>query len=389
MGFFFRKKELKYRLEDGCYTVIGIGSCSDADLVIPPTYNDLPVLRIAPGAFQGNLRIETVEIPEGVLSIGYGAFQNCTSLRRAVLPTTLETVEDHAFYGCSALFRIALPQGVTNLPQSVFWGCTSLSEADVSNVRTIREYAFSGCRALDHLDLSNAEVIADKAFEGCASLVDITPPKASCKTSVIAFEGCEKSRLGTLWIGNKYIDRLTKSAMENEQELRDGLYEIFLELTQDENPTEIRELWRIYLEVMKNVAAEGLNMAYCITYLADEDRERLARAIYERGYGEALYRVLRGEVYLFRFMATRVTSVSADDISRLERRINDNTNYMRLCEYTEARAELFLKKLQLYHPQTGEIGQRFPTYSVNFGGLMEDLELIFNDLYLHAEEMAK
>lgn len=70
------------------YTLTGMGTCTDVDLIIPSTYNDLPVTDIArPASSSGYAapfkRIQSVLIPNTVKSIGEATFQdwnNTTSL---------------------------------------------------------------------------------------------------------------------------------------------------------------------------------------------------------------------------------------------------------------------------------------------------------------------
>lgn len=66
---------------DGTCTVIGIGSCTDAFVVIP-TYSPAGerVVAVSARAFYGNKRINAVQIPAGVEHIGALAFANCPNL---------------------------------------------------------------------------------------------------------------------------------------------------------------------------------------------------------------------------------------------------------------------------------------------------------------------
>ena len=65
------------------------------------------------GAFHA-CRIESVFIPEGVVSIGNLAFTG-TGVERVSLPSTLKSIGKGAFLRCGELKRIIIPPGVTEI----------------------------------------------------------------------------------------------------------------------------------------------------------------------------------------------------------------------------------------------------------------------------------
>ena len=73
---------LEYTLNaDGkAYSVSGIGTCTDTDLIIPAIYNDLTVTSIAEDAFRDCSNLTSVYIGDNITSIGGYAFNNCSSL---------------------------------------------------------------------------------------------------------------------------------------------------------------------------------------------------------------------------------------------------------------------------------------------------------------------
>lgn len=83
---------LKYSLNyDGtAYTVSGIGTCEDEDIIIPSTYEGLPVTKIGMKAFEQNKTIKSVYIPEGVTYIDMDAFFLCSSMTSIYLPSTIK-----------------------------------------------------------------------------------------------------------------------------------------------------------------------------------------------------------------------------------------------------------------------------------------------------------
>ncbi|MBQ7924255.1 MAG: leucine-rich repeat protein, partial [Clostridia bacterium] len=73
---------LEYELstDETCYTVTGIGTCADTDIVIPSMYNGKPVTNIYDLAFRDCYGLTSVVIGDSVTSIGDWAFSGCSGL---------------------------------------------------------------------------------------------------------------------------------------------------------------------------------------------------------------------------------------------------------------------------------------------------------------------
>ena len=73
---------LKFALSEdgGHYIVTGAVNKYSLRLVLPESYNGLPVTEIGEKAFEGLVKLQEIEIPESVTAIGAYAFEGCTSL---------------------------------------------------------------------------------------------------------------------------------------------------------------------------------------------------------------------------------------------------------------------------------------------------------------------
>ena len=113
---------LKYALNyDGVsYTVSGIGSCTDTEVVIPASYKGLPVTTIGSYAFSSCTSLTSVVIPDGVTSIGYGVFQYCYSLTSVVISDSVTSIGDYVFKNCSGLTSVVIPDSVTSIGEGAF-----------------------------------------------------------------------------------------------------------------------------------------------------------------------------------------------------------------------------------------------------------------------------
>lgn len=80
--------EVERVIGDGpnAYRLVGIGSCTDTDIVISNSYNDLEVRWIGPSAFQNNTSIESVTSYVGQLESN--AFAGCSSLKTINFPNS-------------------------------------------------------------------------------------------------------------------------------------------------------------------------------------------------------------------------------------------------------------------------------------------------------------
>ena len=186
------------------YTVVGIGSCNDTDLIIPTTYQSLPVTSIGERAFYGCTSLVGLEIPDSVTSIGYEAFESCRSLTsvyymgeiegwcnitfgdayanplyngaslhinnqlitEVVIPESITEIKDHTFYNWTWLTSVEIPDSVTSIGDQAFRDCDSLTSVVIGDgVTSIGSYAFSGCDSLTSIEVSENNT-AYKSIDG-------------------------------------------------------------------------------------------------------------------------------------------------------------------------------------------------------------------------------
>lgn len=207
--------EFELNGDESSYSVTGLGTCTDANIIIPSTYNDLPVTSIGSKAFYNCKSLKGIEIPDSVISIGDNAFGSCTLLTNIVIPDSVVTIGSNAFYSCTALvsvyignsvesigyeaFRtcvslrnVTLGNSVTTIGHSAFYNCSSLTSITIPNpVKGIEHSAFANCVNLNTVILGNSlEYIADGVFQYCAKLKNIVLTNSLTKIGQYAFRGC-------------------------------------------------------------------------------------------------------------------------------------------------------------------------------------------------------
>ena len=214
------KGELEFALnEDGeSYSVVGLGTYSNTDVVIPDTYKGKPVTKIADRAFDaiprevvGNVslndcaKITGIMIPDSVTSIGDDAFSACESLTKIEIPNSVTSIGNSAFSLCTSLRSIDIPNSVTNIGYSAFRFCGSLTNINVDtnnqnyksidgnlyskDEKTLVHYAIGKKDTTFSIPKSVTNISAD-AFYGSESLKSITIPDSMTSINLNAFDGC-------------------------------------------------------------------------------------------------------------------------------------------------------------------------------------------------------
>ena len=154
-------------------------------VVIPSTYNDKPVLAIAPRAFAGFYNITQVYIYDGITHIGHRGF-NCpsspwdTAMTSCRLPNTLVYIggeDGRVFYGRQGLTSMTIPVNISDLTRAVFAYCNALTAVYTYNVKKLVRSCFQDCGALKTLNANNMEVVGDVSFYNCSSLTELNLPK--------------------------------------------------------------------------------------------------------------------------------------------------------------------------------------------------------------------
>ena len=233
--------------DDGTCAVIGIGTCTDTELVIPDVSpNGDAVIGIGFGAFQNCSHLTSVHFPDGITYIRWSAFSGCEALmqeengvyyidhwvvkvdyEKAKNITTLEIKEGTVGIAdrvmdvtYSQLTELIVPDSLEyigmwysldarNLELAQYSGAEyignkenpymilfksvdgSVTSCEVHPDTKIINRAFMNCSELNTVVIPNGvKTIADSAFENCTSLVSVNIPNSVTAIGMRAFANC-------------------------------------------------------------------------------------------------------------------------------------------------------------------------------------------------------
>ena len=188
--------EFALNADEQSYSVIGIGECIDTVVIIPDSYNGLPVTSIYEDAFYGCKNIIGITIPDSVTHIDDGAFSSCTGLASVTIGNGVTSIGEYAFQNCSSLiynyYDNAYYIGNDSNPYVILMKAKS-TDIDSCNIH------------------ENTKNIYQEAFENCINLKSITIPNSVLSMGGHAFYKC--TSLTSVIIGNgiKYISSFTFS----------------------------------------------------------------------------------------------------------------------------------------------------------------------------------
>lgn len=207
------------------------------------------VTSIPEGAFSGNTRLMTIELPASITSIGSGAFDGCSALQHVKykcspslfseqfsgcesleafigdcvsedyrciivngcliaaavkhkdsdycvynIPDYVTEIGSYAFKGRKSLYGIIIPDSVSDIGYKAFADCTNLHSSHSQfgkGLKSIYSYAFADCESLEEIELpSGLTTLGSYAFQDCHNLKTVNLPNSISVIECHTFDGC-------------------------------------------------------------------------------------------------------------------------------------------------------------------------------------------------------
>ena len=184
-------------LEDGTYQVNGFVGLPVLHLVIPSTYNNIPVTKIKSEAFAplkwiwgGILTapIESVVIEEGITTIEEKAFSECRA-NSFTLPASLTRVENEAFAE-NGNYTINYPKNIEYIGARAFSGASFTQDIIEIDGVTLNWGAFSGTNIKKAIFISDYQELFGQIFHNCVNLEEVVLPNSLERIPEYMFYGC-------------------------------------------------------------------------------------------------------------------------------------------------------------------------------------------------------
>ena len=121
------------------------------------------VTMIPEKAFRRCVRLEAVELCDGLLKIGDFAFEECIKLKRISIPSTVTEIGRFSFHKTD-IRAFHLPDSIENIGRLTFHSCKMTKFKVPPQIRTIPESAFTWCESLFSIELENVTNIQIVAF---------------------------------------------------------------------------------------------------------------------------------------------------------------------------------------------------------------------------------
>lgn len=181
------------------YCVVGLSETHTEEIIVPGTFQGVPVIKIKEFAFYQKSRLRNLIISNNILVIEKSAFSNCENLIDIELPETIEQIGYNAFDGCTQL-KYEKKEGLYylgNKKNNYIYLAKAEKNISLSSVeegcKLIAPYAFMDCKDLEKVQIPFGVIsIGRQGFDGCDKLKTVLLPRSIKFLDSFVFARCGK-----------------------------------------------------------------------------------------------------------------------------------------------------------------------------------------------------
>lgn len=145
--------------------------------------------------------LQSIEIPNSVISIDDYVFQDCSSLTSVTIPNSVRSIGNDVFNNCRSLTNITIPASVTSLGDQVFWSCGNLTSVvfeEGCRISKMGDFLFWLCDNLESVNIpNNVTEIGGNTFTG-RKITSLIIPASVTTIGASTFRIGSSSNLATL-----------------------------------------------------------------------------------------------------------------------------------------------------------------------------------------------
>ena len=289
---------------------------------------DAQITKIGEQAFYECSRLESIVVPEGIITIGKQAFKGCGGLNSINIPEEINVIENETFSGCSSLENIVIPNSITKIGDNAFNGCSSLKKVEIpKSVITIGKQAFSGCSGLQTMEIPESVTsIGSWAFSDCTGTLKVNTKIVENNTSSTSYSCFQDLKFTDLIIGDNITKigsyKFEKNKFENitipnsVTSIGKGAFSNSMNLSSLNIPDSVTTLGE---EVFRGCALENIalpNSVSSIGKAAFQSCRNLVNITFPNGISSIGEKVLNGCISLKNFtIPNSVTSIEREAFS--------------------------------------------------------------------------
>lgn len=140
-------------------------------------------------AFSNCYTLQTITIPNKVTALESKTFVNCYNLQQVILSNILTTIGDNCFDSCKSLNDLTFPVSLTQIGANAFINCANQkAKLAIVNGKRVYDYTYTGLNNITLPD--NINQIGNNAFKGCFNLNNVKLPANLTQLNTSLFEGC-------------------------------------------------------------------------------------------------------------------------------------------------------------------------------------------------------